>query len=46
MKVDVSNANVSDNKDTLGVGMLVGVLANMKRYNTDIEFRNCIKSYN
>ena len=27
IKVDVSNANVSENKDTLGVGMLVGVLA-------------------
>lgn len=27
VKVDVLNANVSDNKDTLGVGMLVGVLA-------------------
>lgn len=27
VKVDVSNANVSDDKDTLGVGMLVGVLA-------------------
>ena len=28
VKVDVSNATVSDDKNTLGVGMLVGVLAN------------------